>query len=193
MQRLPLPGSSCGLKCPLLRKPCPPGSLAMLGQLPRAMPGLEPPYQGSLANGKVWLKPGQKPKGPVLGEWPPAAGNFCHSLPWTLVRVSQVAWERNVFPFPKPHGAFWGRAVKWGPSLEERAWTTASDALRAYTPEPVQAPFCGAWRPQPLPCPPTRLSKKRQEGAFRIPSWGQRNRPHSSCKQARSKPATSSG
>lgn len=25
-----------------------------------------------------------------------------------------MAWERNAVPFPKLHGAFWGRTAKWG-------------------------------------------------------------------------------
>lgn len=54
----------------------------------------------------------------------------------------------------------------------------AFDALPAWSPEPTLAsPSPGAWKPQPLPCPPTllRLRQKGWEDTFRIPFWGQRN------------------
>lgn len=41
-ERLPLPGSSCSLKCPLPREPSPSGSLSKLGQLPRLCWGWTP-------------------------------------------------------------------------------------------------------------------------------------------------------
>lgn len=66
-----------------------------------------------------------------------------------------------------------------GTQLEERAGTIASDAVPACCPEPSLMLPPGAERPQPLPClsTPLRLSKKRQEDTFRIPSWGRRNCP----------------
>lgn len=70
--------------------------------------------QGSLRKDRAWPTPGPEPEGHVWanGCWPQDPSTL--SLFWTLVRASQVAWARNMVPFPKPRGAGPGRTVKWG-------------------------------------------------------------------------------